>query len=111
MLTPRTVDQLVDAITIIDGKDLEESIHDDPWACCFLQTAPMKDPDRREIFCFLAYCSFLIRIPIEQQQNLKNILTEMGIRFFADNEFWQPSIKFTDIHNVVDDIFRLDFYA
>jgi len=107
MLTPHTVDQLVDAITIVDGENVEESVRQDLWAHSFLQIAQMKDPDRREIFCFLVYCSFLLRIPIEQQQNIKNILTEMGLRFFADNEFWQPSIKFTDIHNVVDDIFRL----
>ena len=106
MLTPRTVDQLVDAVNIIDGENVEESVRQDLWAHCFLQIAPMKDPDRKEIFYFLVYCSVLLRIPIEQQQNLKNILTEMGLRFFADNEFWQPSIKFTDIHNVVDEIFR-----
>lgn len=107
MLTPRTVDQLVDAVNIIDGENVEESVRQDLWAHCFLQIAPMKDPDRKEIFYFLVYCSVLLRIPIEQQQNLKNILTEMGLRFFADNAFWQPSIKFTDIHNVVDEIFRL----
>ena len=106
MLTPRTVDQLADTVNIIDGEDIEESVRQAPWAHFFLQTAQMKDPDRREIFYFLVYCSVLLRIPPEQQQSLKNILTEMGHRFFADSEFWQPSIKFTDIHNVVDDIFR-----
>ena len=106
MQTPRTVDQLADMVTNIDGENIEESVRQTPWPNSFLQTAQMKDPDRREIFYFLVYCSVLLRIPLEQTQDMRTILTEMKSRFFADTEFWQPSIKFTDPHNVVDDVFR-----
>ena len=106
MQTPRTVDQLADMVTNIDGENIEESVRQTPWPNSFLQTAQMKDPDRREIFYFLVYCSVLLRIPLEQTQDMRTILTEMKSRFFADPEFWHPSIKFTDPHNVVDDVFR-----
>ena len=73
----------------------------------FLQTPSMKDTDRREILGYFLCCSCLLRTPADQLTTTRNILAEIQRRFFADTKFYQPSIKFTDIHNVVDEIFRL----
>ena len=73
----------------------------------FLQTPSMKDTDRREILGYFLCCSCLLRTPADQLATTRTILAEIQRRFFADTKFYQPSIKFTDIHNVVDEIFRL----
>ena len=74
----------------------------------FLQTPSMKDADRREILGYFLCCSCLLRTPADQLTTTRTILAEIQRRFFADTKFYQPSIKFTDIHNVVDEIFRLE---
>ena len=73
----------------------------------FLQTPSMKDTDLKEILGYFLCCSCLLRTPADQLTTTRNILAEIQRRFFADTKFYQPSIKFTDIHNVVDEIFRL----
>ena len=108
MSTPRTVEQLVDSVTVDPGESVDRSMLQAPWVQAFLASPAMNEVTRREIFAFRVYCAWLLRTPTHQTVT-KSILRKIQQRFFVDTKFYQPSIHFTDIHNVVDEIFRLVF--
>lgn len=66
----------------------------------------MLDKDKRELFLFLVLVSMLSTGQGEREGLEGVLLGLIRERFFSDTEFWQPNIKFTDIHNNIDSIFR-----
>ena len=106
MSTPRSLDQLVDSVTVEPGESLDKAMVRAPWVQAFLAAPVMKEVARRELLVFRVYCAWLLRTTPDQVTMTKTILREMQQRFFVDIKFYQPSISFTDIHNVVDEIFR-----
>ena len=93
-------------MTMEHGESVDKAMVRAPWVQAFLAAPVMKEVTRRELLAFRVHCAWLLRTPTDQMTVTKNILREMQQRFFADNKFYQPSISFTDIHNVVDEIFR-----
>ena len=106
MSTPRSLDQLVDSVTVEPGESVDKAMARAPWVQAFLAAPVMREVARRELLVFRVHCAWLLRTPPEQMTVTRTILREVQQRFFADNKFYQPTIHFTDIHNVVDEIFR-----
>lgn len=77
-----------------------------PWARAFLATPRMQEAGRGELFLYMVCCSGLSRAAAGGQLE-RRLLEEMRALFFSDSEYWQPSIPLRDIHNHVDEIFRL----
>ena len=66
----------------------------------------MKDATRKEVLLFYIYCFALNSVAPDKVSATKKILLEMQKKFFEDSKFFQPKIAFTDINNVVNEIFR-----
>lgn len=66
----------------------------------------MKDATRKEVLLFYIYCNALNSVAPDKVSATKKILLEMQKKFFEDSKFFQPKIAFTDINNVVNEIFR-----
>ena len=107
MQPPRDVFELAEAVEVRDDAEMEQSVRRAMWISAFLAAPKMKcSPERTELFYFLVYCSALSKVPESDLTRTKKILENIRIRFFSDSEFWRPSISLSDIHNVVDVIFR-----
>ena len=107
MQPPRDVFELAEAVEVRDDAEMEQSVRRVMWISAFLAAPKMKcSPERTELFYFLVYCSALSKVPESDLTRTKKILENIRIRFFSDSEFWRPSISLSDIHNVVDVIFR-----
>ena len=92
---------------VSEGDSVEEIARKSPWLQSFLQYPGLKDKDRREMFYFSLHTSLLGNTnPSHQLEATKTILLEMGRRYFSDRKYQEPSIHFTDIHNLVPQIFR-----
>ena len=76
------------------------------WIQSFLKTNAMKDATKKDILIFYIYCSALNSVSPDKVSATKKILIEMQTKFFEDTKFYQPKIAFTDINNVVNEIFR-----
>ena len=87
---------------------VEERASKSPWLESFLRYPGLKDKDRREMFFFRLHTSLLGNTSPDTLEVTKNILLEMGRRYFSDRKYQEPSIHFTDIHNLVPQIFRFD---
>ena len=96
----------MDSVTVEPGESVDKAMVRAPWVQAFLAAPVMKEVVRRELLVFRVHCARLLRTPTDQVTVTKNILREIQQRFFADNKFYQPTIHFTDIHNVVEEIFR-----
>ena len=107
MLPPRDVFELAESVELRDDAEMEQSVRRAMWITAFLASPKMKcSPERTELFYFLVYCSTLSKVPESDLTRTKKILENIRIRFFSDSEFWRPRISLSDIHNVVDVIFR-----
>ena len=92
---------------VSETDSVEETARKSPWLHSFLQYPGLKDQDRREMFFFRLQTSQLGKTSPNQLETTKNILLEIGRRYFSDRKYQEPSIHFTDIHNLVPQIFRL----
>ena len=106
---PTSLEELVETQVSSEAGTVEEDASRSPWVESFLQSPGMRDRDRREMLYFRLLTSRLFRTSTDQMENTRKILQEMRTRFFSDIKYQQPSIHFTDIHNVVPEIFRLYF--
>ena len=98
---------MLDTRVVVSGNDsVEETARKSPWLQSFLQFPALKDNDRREMFFFRLHSSLLGNTSPDQLEDTKKILLEMGTRYFSDRKYQEPSIRFTDIHNLVPQIFR-----
>ena len=92
---------------VVSGNDsVEDTARKSRWLESFLQFPALKDNDRREMFFFRLHSFRLGNTSPDQLEVTKSILLEMGARYFSDRKYQQPSIHFTDIHNLVPQIFR-----
>lgn len=112
MLTPRDIYDLADTvdteILARDGAELDLVSLRSPWISAFLRSPRMVE-ERRELFLFVVLCQALINTPPTERDATGRLLELARTRFFSDSEFWQCSVAFADIHNDLDEIFRL-FY-
>ena len=105
---PRDVFELVDIVAPEDDVQVEQIVKKSMWTNAFLESPKLKCSRQKiEIFYFLVYLSQLNKIPENDIDRTKHILERIKVRYFSDSEYWQPSIAFRDIHNVVEHIFRL----
>jgi len=113
MIAPRDIYELADTVEAEllaqDGADLEQVTLKSPWAAAYHRSPRMVD-ERRELFFFVVICSVLLRIPPTEKEKNERLIEMARKRFFSDNEFWQCAIAFADVHNTLDEIFRL-YYA
>ena len=104
---PTSLQELLDSQVVSEGDSVEETARKSPWLQSFLQYPGLKDRDRREMFFFSLHTSILAKTsPSDQLEATKTILLEVGRRYFSDRKYQEPSIHFTDIHNLVPQIFR-----
>ena len=96
----------MDTQVISEAGSVEENVNKSPWLQCFLQYPAMRDNDRREMFFFSLQTSQLVKTNTEQLEATKNLLLDIQRRYFSDKKYQEPKIHFTDIHNVVPEIFR-----
>ena len=104
---PRDVFELADILAPVDDVQVEQIVKRSMWANAFLESPKIKgSSEKTEIFYFLVYLSLLNKIPENDTERTRNIIERIKVRYFSDSAYWQPSISFSDIHNVVNDIFR-----
>ena len=108
MTAPTTLEELVDSQVVSEAGTVEDIASKSPWVVSFLQYPGMRDKDKRELLYFRLLTSRLVNTKADQLDLNRKILLELQTRYFYDNKFQQPSIHFSDIHNVVPQIFRLD---
>ena len=106
---PRDVFDLVDVDTLtpVDDVQVEQVVKRSMWTNAFLESPKLKcSPEKTELFYFLVYVSLLNKVPENDTERTRNIIERIQVRYFSDSDYWQPSISLSDIHNVVNDIFR-----
>jgi len=110
MIAPRDIYELADTIEAEllaqEGADLEQVTLRSPWVAAFLRS-PRIVEERKELFLYVVICSALLRIPPTEKEKSQRLIEMARLRFFSDSEFWQCAIAFADIHNTLDEIFRL----
>lgn len=104
--SPKSLEELLETQVISEAGSVEEDVSKSPWILAFLQYPGMRDEDKREMLFFRLLTSRLLKTKTTELDVNKKILLEIQRRYFSDSKFQQPSISFTDIHNVVPQIFR-----
>jgi len=116
MIAPRNIYDLADTVEAEqlaqEGANLEQVTSRSPWVAAYLRTKRMDDSTdagkkRKELFLYVVICSALLRIPQTESEKSQRLIEMARQRFFLDSEFWQCTVSFTDIHNNLDEIFRL----
>ena len=103
---PTSLEELLETQVISEAGSVEEDASKSPWILAFLQYPGMRDEDKRQMLFFRLLTSRLLKTKTTELDVNKKILLEIQRRYFSDSKFQQPSISFTDIHNVVPQIFR-----
>ena len=104
--SPTSLQELLETQVVSETESVEETARKSPWVKSFLQYPALKDKDRREMFFFRLHTSLLGNTSPDKLEVTKKILLEMGGRYFSDMKYQEPSLHFTDIHNLVPQIFR-----
>jgi len=116
MIAPRNIYDLADTVEAEqlaqEGANLEQVTSRSPWVAAYLRSPRMDDSTdagkkRKELFLYVVICSALLRIPQTESEKSQRLIEMARQRFFLDSEFWQCTVSFTDIHNTLDEIFRL----
>lgn len=111
MKIPKNIEELCDNVhwkeyADCDWPGLEGVAMQAPWTSAYLESPLVSNSEKFDIFLFYLACTGLERI--ERHPGLEiSLLQDIRDIYFADSEFYQPSIHFVDIHNKLDDIFRL----
>ena len=105
---PTSLEDLLDTQVISQAGSVEDNVSKSPWLVAFLQYPAMRDEDKREMLYFRLHTSRLLNTKTTELDVTRKILFEMRRRYFSDSKFQQPSISFTDIHNVLPQIFRFN---
>ena len=105
---PTSLEELLETQVISEAGSVEEDASKSPWILAFLQYPGMRDEDKRQMLFFRLLTSRLLKTKTTELDVNRRILFEIQRRYFSDSKFQQPSISFTDIHNVVPQIFRSD---
>ena len=103
---PTSLEELLETQVISEAGSVEEDASKSPWILAFLQYPGMRDEDKRQMLFFRLLTSRLLKTKTTELDVNRRILFEIQRRYFSDSKFQQPSISFTDIHNVVPQIFR-----